>query len=424
MSDPKTPAAKTPLKGNEGDPNAVVAPKFGGYYPGHKDIVWVGGPPNLQFTGSFLKMPSSPLAIRGISPESEIKGYSKRVLEGCSTKFKRDDPTFTLMAFADEALNHMQATGMDTVFFMAGVDSKGEGGMELFTFHSRFTKTQVSKFIAGKIADGTFDEFAKTALKESAQWLINSLDESLKGSVRPHLASKPTGPEVWMLIVAEVQSDSLRRCSILVAEFKALSLAKFKGENVREFATAADNILLQLERDEQLPSTHLLDIVDAMSACTVMDFKIHWMARRTAVEKFVKETTGKDKQVVAQMHDKIHFRDLLEEAKTKFTNLQHVWGPAPGKDDAMLAQMKAMQATVNNLKQQLKAKTDNGGGDKPQGEEQRTCHHCKKKGHLKKNCPDLKNNNGSGNGTGGNQTKGEKGKMGQTQGWRARGKDV
>ena len=245
-------------------------PRFGGAYsssaPG---VVWVGGPPKDDFSGTILLRFNSPLAIRGLSPESEIKGYSKRVLEGCSVEFKREDPEFSLLAFADEALTHMQSTGMDTVFYMTGVDSNGEGGEELFTYHSKFTKAEVTAFVKDKVDKGVFDSWAQEALKESAQWLLNSLDESLKSSIRPSIASKPTGPEVWMLIVSEVQADSLRRCSLLLDQFKALSLSKFKGENVTEFAKEADKILMQLERDNQLPMNHLLDIVDAFTACSV-----------------------------------------------------------------------------------------------------------------------------------------------------------
>ena len=80
-----------------------------------------------------------------------------------------------------------------------------------------------------------------------------------------------------------------------------MTLAKLKGENVRDCAKTADNLLLQLERDDQLPSTHLLDIVDHLSACSVMDFKIHWMHKRTQVEEFVKETLGKDKAAIASL---------------------------------------------------------------------------------------------------------------------------
>jgi hypothetical protein len=350
----------------------------------------VGGPPLADFSGTYNQVFNSPLSIRGLAPESEIKNYTKRVVEGCHTKFKRDDPEFNLMSFASEALNHMETHGMDTVFYMTGVDSNGKGGVELFTYHSRFTRTQVAQFIADKVADGTYDYHAQTCLKESAAWLVNSLDESLKKTIRPKLASRPSGPEVWMMIVAEIMSDSLRRSTILTDKFKALSLAKFPGEDVQAYAQAADEILLQLERDQQLPPNHLMDIVDHMSACSVMEFQIHWMAKRIEVEKFMKETIGKDKQAVALMPNKIHFRDLLEEATAKYIGLLYKWGKNPNKkEDAMLAQVKAMQAKVDKLTQQLQAKNNGNKNNNNNngGKEKRKCYNCGSEDHLKPNCP-------------------------------------
>ena len=352
--------------------------------------VWIGGPPNVGFTGTTLAIFQSPLAIRGLSPESEIKGCAKRVLDGCPTKFKRDDLEFNLLAFTDEALNHMQTTGMDAVFHMKGAGSNGEGGEELFTHHSKHTKSAVAVLIKKRIDDGVFDSCALACLKESAQWLVNSLDESLKGSLRPQLAARPSGPEVWMMIVAEVQADSLRKCALLEKQFKALTLAQFKGENVRECAKTADNLLLQLERDDQLPSTHLLDIIDHLTACTVMDFKVHFMTKRAAVEEFVMETLGKDKVAVALMQNKIHFRDLLEEAKTKCTNLQHMWGtPAQSKEQALVGQVKALQAKLDKMDQQLKQKPTPVGGGRDDGAKRKiVCWHCGED-HPKRLCPNL-----------------------------------
>lgn len=376
-------------------------PRFGGAYNGSPDVFWIGGPPLADFSGTALASYNSPLAIRGISAESEIKGYAKRVLDGSSTKFKRDDPEFSLMAFAEEALGHMQTHGMDTVFYMTGVDSVGEGGEEVFTYHSKYTKSHVASFIQGKIANGTYDQQAQICLKESAQWLVNSLDESLKGSIRPQLTSRPTGPEVWMMIVSEVQSDSLRRCALLTEQFRSLSLSKYKGENVRDYAKAADDILLQLERDDQLPSTHLLDIVDHLSSCTVMDFKIHWMTKRGKVEEFVKETLGKSKQAVATLPNRIHYRDLLEEAKSKFINLQHLWGPGtPAKEEALLSQVKALKAQVAKMDQSLKSKAGGDGGKSSgdtSGQSKRKCFICDSTDHLKKDCPQKKSGGGGGN---------------------------
>ena len=136
-------------------------------------IQWIGGPPNADFTQLIFGTPATPLCFRGLDTSSEIRGYVKRT-EGLSTKFKRDDPEFPLVAFADEALKHMQQSGMDTVFYMKGMNSQGTGEMELFTYHTQFTKQQVQAHVTKMIDGGNFGELHTGALKESATWLSNS----------------------------------------------------------------------------------------------------------------------------------------------------------------------------------------------------------------------------------------------------------
>ena len=389
-------AAPAPSSASSGT-TLTQAPKWGGIFAGN--VVWIGGPPNANFDGSSLMGPATPLCLRNLDASSEIKGFVART-KGSELKFKRDDPDFTLIAFADEALKHMQLTGMDSVFYLKGADSSGVGAEELFTYHTRYSKHAVDEFIKDQMGKGTYDRYQQAALNESALWLTNSLDESLKTSLRTQLASRPTGPQLWMHIVSEVQSDSLKRCDHLAEKFRALTLSQFKGENVRDYAAAAGNLLTQLERDQQLPRTHLLKIVDVFSKCTVMDFRIHWMGRRSEVNQFVKDSSGKDAATVLAMPNRIHFQDLLDEGKDLFTDLKDQWGPAKaaGPAAALLTVLDRINARVAQLDQKLHAKTgDKGGGDEG-GKKELKCFKCGKPGFTKKTCPDCNSPNGNGSG--------------------------
>jgi hypothetical protein len=248
------------------------SPRFGGV---HGSVVWIGGIPDATFSKTFNNKMKSPMCVRSGDPNFNFKLYTKRVQEGTLSKFKRDNTEYSLMSFAHDALKHMEEHGMDSVFYMQGAnDEVGTGAMQLFTYHTRFTKATVDELITEAIKpNGKFDDFyCKEALQESGQWLVKCLDESLKTSLRNQLAANSTGPQVWMLIVEEIQTTSLRQCKGLADSFEALKLSQFTGENVREYANTAQELLAQLERDDQIPLNHITDIVDHMSLCSVMDF--------------------------------------------------------------------------------------------------------------------------------------------------------
>ena len=186
-----------------------------------------------------------------------------------------------------------------------------------------------------------------------------SLDETLKKNLRNQYAKDPSGPEFWMMIVAEAQTDSLRRVQDLLEELKGIKLLNFPGENVRDFCMKVDDVMTQLDRDRQLPQTHLLDLIDQFTSCSVMDFKIHFMGRHSDVEKFLREATGKDPAAIDQMPNKVTYTDLLDDAKKKFVSLKSKWGPSKeekSQEQGMIGQLKGLNAEVKKLQQQLKQK--------------------------------------------------------------------
>ena len=129
-----------------------------------------------------------------------------------------------------------------------------------------------------------------------------------------------------------------------------------------------------------------------MTAYSVMDFKVHWMGRRAAVENFIRETAGKDEAVIHSMPDAITYIVLLEEAKSVFTNMSKIWGPSKAAKEngpaAFTAQLQKLDAKITALQ--------NKNGANTEKKETRKCFHCHEVGHISRNCP-KKNQNKSGN---------------------------
>ena len=345
-------------------------PKFGGL---SSDLTpWVGGPPNIGFTGSLCTSPESPCCYRPTDATAQMRSYPRRV-EGNETKFKRDDPEYTLISFATDSLAHMKEYGMDTFFYLEGSNSEDEA-QDLFNYHTRYSTTQVEDYIkeclgqttTNPIGIGKLDHWGLDALKDSGTWLMNSLDETMRVQLRPQLPPRPYGPQVWMILVREVQMDSLRRVTIMVKKFESTKVSDFKGENVRDYCTAVQDILIQLEKEKQLPPTHLLTLVDAFCDVSVQDFRVGWMARKKDVNNFVRDSAGKDPHLVLQLPNYTHFRTLLAEAKQDYQNNLHRWGTTPAKDAQLAAMQSKLDKVTNQLSrvnQQLEQKPDNGNNN-------------------------------------------------------------
>ena len=106
------------------------------------------------------------------------------------------------MAFADNYFMHMMQHGLDNVFYMENVAVDGTGGRELFTYHTQCSKEVVE---AHSTDPHCFNhDHSKAALKESAQWLSNLLDLSLRTSLRSVIIKRQNRPQLWMTMVRKV----------------------------------------------------------------------------------------------------------------------------------------------------------------------------------------------------------------------------
>ena len=198
-----------------------------------------------------------------------------------------------------------------------------------------------------------------------------------------------------MMIAEDVQSSSICLCEDKINMFKSLSLANYKGENVREYADEAEKILTELEIENQLPCLHLVTILDLLTECSVMDFSVQFMSRCTEIEKFVNASSGKDPATVLAMPGYIHYSTLLLQAKKAYLNLAKKWGASKSKE-ALVSQVKTLQSEVKNLNQKLNLKDNQSSGN---GKSKVTCFNCGEEGHISRNCtkPKKNGNNGGNN---------------------------
>lgn len=347
------------------------SPKFGGLGGPNVDVPWLGGKPKVDFSGSTRVTPRSPLCFVPRDPEKGMKHYKDKT-GGQLKKFQRGDATYSLASFADDAKRHMELYGLDTVFYM--VDPGTKELVDIFTSHSRFTKSTVTEWI--KMCTATSgnanhynEEYARDMLEQSGLWLYNSLSDNLRTSLRSCLDSRHgngAGPIIWISLVLEVQSDSYRRYKEVVKELEKLQLSDYKGENISDFVNVVRERCEELERARQLPKDIVLTILNAFCSSSVEEFRGAFIPRRPQIETFLMESEGKDPAVVATLPNAVTFYSLLDDGLYLYRSLvdSNRWGPAKlPQGNAALVQKNRGKPNGGNEKKSTD-KTDPTSPDK------------------------------------------------------------
>jgi hypothetical protein len=286
---------------------------------------------------------------------------------------------------------------MDSVFYIP--DPMDPTTMvNIVTYHSKVNIDHVSTFIKTLTnePDPTkpkYDDYDLENLTNSRTYLENILDIDLLNDIRSVTNESTTGPEIWLRIVAEVQSTSMERLRTIENKicYKFLPNA-YPNENIKLLVKDIHDACHELEVADVLPIDIIATIVNNFTKSSVDAFRHNFFNRRSDVNRFLKKARGKDKAMIALMPDKITFSDLCDEAQDEYQSLLEtsLWPPSATSGDKGDAPQGLVAKTLK-LSKDSPNKTFNNYSTSNDGTI--TCRYCKKVGHSKENCLKLKKKN-------------------------------
>jgi hypothetical protein len=197
-------------------------------------------------------------------------------------------------------------------------------------------------------------------LQDSANFLLNSIDNSIMEQLNPFLLPTTTGPEIWMRIIGEIQSFSTDRLLTVVDQIKKTKLKDFKGEDVKKYVSTMMNYCRDVDHGESLPCEICITIVDQLIDCSVEKFRMEFLSYRPTVMNELRLYRGKSPEVIRSMQKYnryFTFESLLKRANLAYQSLvdQSLWGPDVHSRDRT-STPESLTAEANALVQKAIAK--------------------------------------------------------------------
>jgi hypothetical protein len=372
--------------------NEPVTPRMGGVI---NKVAWTGGKPSsIERKGTDLNEPRTPFCFRPTSASDSLKIYSKQTDVPSSAKlFGRTDP---LSAFENKVLDHFEKTGMDTLPWVS-VDGRDEM-VNVIVQHSSTTSESVETYFEKMEAQGYIDPYEKKNGDAAKSWILNAIEPTLRATLYAKLDRGAHCMVVWMTLVAEIRSESYRYFENVKSQLKALKLADFPGENVKDFTQAFSLLTDELETANLLEAHFIVIFVTALTKTDVTLFLLAMSGLLTKAlnyNKTVRFLTQEARRLLPAA-EVMSIRKVRGEADGLYQELLEAseWTPANTAGDRQVVPQANLLSSLDETQLNAliqKAYQAGTNGNTANGEKDISnieCYNCKKKGHYANKCPE------------------------------------
>jgi hypothetical protein len=214
-----------------------TSPKMGGLLQvsTYEWCAWTGGKPDATWSGldSLAAIePNDNFQLRPSSPGSSQKSTSFRE-KGLEAKFKKGDH---LLDFIDVVDQYFMRTGMDTITYLPDPDDASKM-ISVIGDYSKFN-LQTTIMSSAQIRKTSFDRYDRNNDDSTRNWLLTSVDDSLKRDISERLSLFNGFASHWLQMIHLIESTSYKRFTNIKEDIERLTVHQFPGQSVKDLAGA------------------------------------------------------------------------------------------------------------------------------------------------------------------------------------------
>jgi hypothetical protein len=180
-------------------------------------------------TGADLTLLQLPPSSSGSSQKST--SFRENGLEA---KFKKGDH---LLDFIDVVDQYFTRTGMDTITYLPDADDVSKM-ISVIGDYSKFNLQTTVMMSSAQIRKTSFDRYDRNNDDSARNWLLASVDDSLKKDISERLSLFDGFASHWLQMIHLIESTSYKRFTNIKEDIERLTVHQFPGQSVKDLAGA------------------------------------------------------------------------------------------------------------------------------------------------------------------------------------------
>ena len=311
-----------------------------------------GGKPLPDWSGldpSATKTNPNPRQQRSINAASKRKSY-KYLTEGIENKFKQG---MNITDFRDDIYKHLIKHGLDTISYLPDIADNSKVS-NIVKEYPRFVGSLSESLKIAKSTQANYDEFDNENSEAGIEFLLASLDDSLKRRLNLHEEIDDTFATKWLRLMQILTSISSKHYDDVRQKIRQCSPIQYAQENIVTMVEAILIDISELECANQYePSLTLTMLKNIINTCTQKGLfqhevmtKIQEVNKEVTICNFMPRNDANDHMIRMNLDPKSVLSLIQELYETLLKDAE--WTPAKRPIDRARPSINTINANPNS----------------------------------------------------------------------------